>query len=195
MDKIWDRKSFEVGGHWPLWRGWIKTELPRRSSTSRMLNILRENNIIQYICIFRSFIIMYVLDFIPCKQRHIDNKYAAYNQSLHKHVTLVMPESLIIIGQYKVTPHVVWGNSLVSNLGIHQYQEVETLGESKITNQVTITIMTMILNDSSLTLATWTQYTENGSQGMSTVLLIILVCGSMFKQCAYTMYLNDTSKV
>ena len=19
MDKIWDRKSFEVGGHWPLW--------------------------------------------------------------------------------------------------------------------------------------------------------------------------------
>jgi len=50
---------------------------------------------------------MYVLDFIPCKQRHIDNKYAAYDQSLHKHVTLVMPESLIIIGQYKVTPHVV----------------------------------------------------------------------------------------
>ena len=21
MDKIWDRKSFEVAGHWPLWRG------------------------------------------------------------------------------------------------------------------------------------------------------------------------------
>ena len=21
MDIIWDRKSFEVGGHWPLWRG------------------------------------------------------------------------------------------------------------------------------------------------------------------------------
>ena len=21
MDKIWDRKSFEVGGHWQLWRG------------------------------------------------------------------------------------------------------------------------------------------------------------------------------
>ena len=21
MDKIWDGKSFEVGGHWPLWRG------------------------------------------------------------------------------------------------------------------------------------------------------------------------------
>jgi len=25
MDKIWDRKSFEVGGHWQLWRGWKKT--------------------------------------------------------------------------------------------------------------------------------------------------------------------------
>jgi len=21
MDKSWDRKSFEVGGHWPLWQG------------------------------------------------------------------------------------------------------------------------------------------------------------------------------
>ena len=24
MDKIWDRKYFEVGGHRPLWRGWKK---------------------------------------------------------------------------------------------------------------------------------------------------------------------------
>jgi len=24
MDKIWDRKSFEVGSHWPLWREWKK---------------------------------------------------------------------------------------------------------------------------------------------------------------------------
>ena len=24
MDKIWDRKSFEVGGHWPLWPEWKK---------------------------------------------------------------------------------------------------------------------------------------------------------------------------
>ena len=22
MEKIWERKSFEVGGHWPLWQGW-----------------------------------------------------------------------------------------------------------------------------------------------------------------------------
>ena len=26
MDKIWDRKSFEVGGQWPLWRGWKKIQ-------------------------------------------------------------------------------------------------------------------------------------------------------------------------
>ena len=30
MDKIWDRKSFKVGGHWPLWWGW-KNEWPRRT--------------------------------------------------------------------------------------------------------------------------------------------------------------------
>jgi len=24
MDKIWDRKSFQVEGHWPLWRRWKK---------------------------------------------------------------------------------------------------------------------------------------------------------------------------
>jgi len=24
MGKIWDRKSFEVGGHWSLWQGWKK---------------------------------------------------------------------------------------------------------------------------------------------------------------------------
>jgi len=25
MDKIWYRKSFEVGDYWPLWRSWKKT--------------------------------------------------------------------------------------------------------------------------------------------------------------------------
>ena len=24
MDKIWDGKSFKVGGHWPLWWEWKK---------------------------------------------------------------------------------------------------------------------------------------------------------------------------
>ena len=33
MDKIWDRRSFKVGGHWPLWRGW-KNEWPRRTDKS-----------------------------------------------------------------------------------------------------------------------------------------------------------------
>jgi len=46
MDKIWDRKSFEVGSHWRLWlevgshwrlwRGW-KNEWRRRTDNSRTL--------------------------------------------------------------------------------------------------------------------------------------------------------------
>jgi len=32
-----DRKSFEVGGHWPLWRGWKKNEWPRKTDNSRTL--------------------------------------------------------------------------------------------------------------------------------------------------------------
>ena len=43
MDKIWDRKSFEVGGHWPLWRRW-KNEWPRRTDKSRMLKKQKNNN-------------------------------------------------------------------------------------------------------------------------------------------------------
>ena len=35
MDKIWDRKSFEVGGHW-LFGGDEKTQRPR--STDKMSN-------------------------------------------------------------------------------------------------------------------------------------------------------------
>jgi len=30
MVKIWDRKSLEAGGHWPLW-GWWKNEWPWRT--------------------------------------------------------------------------------------------------------------------------------------------------------------------
>ena len=40
MDKIWDRKSFEVGSHWPLWRGW-KNEWPRRTDKSRLLKKIK----------------------------------------------------------------------------------------------------------------------------------------------------------
>ena len=42
MDKIWDRKSFEVGVHWPLWWGW-KTEWPRRTDKSRTLKVFKKN--------------------------------------------------------------------------------------------------------------------------------------------------------
>jgi len=38
MDKIWDRKSFEVGGHWPLWQGWknrMTTQNRQKSNTKR----------------------------------------------------------------------------------------------------------------------------------------------------------------
>ena len=44
MDKIWDRKSFEVGGHWPLWRGW-KNEWPRRTDKSGTLKIREKKSI------------------------------------------------------------------------------------------------------------------------------------------------------
>ena len=38
MDKIWDRKSFEVGGHWPLWRGWknrMTTQKQQKSNAKK----------------------------------------------------------------------------------------------------------------------------------------------------------------
>ena len=36
MDKIWDRKSIEVGGHWPLWRE--KTMQNRQKSKAKKQN-------------------------------------------------------------------------------------------------------------------------------------------------------------
>ena len=36
MNTIWYRKSFVVGGYWPLWLGW-KNEWPRRTDKSRTL--------------------------------------------------------------------------------------------------------------------------------------------------------------
>ena len=40
MDKIWDRKSFEVWGHWPLWRGWkhrMTTQNRQKSNAKKKL--------------------------------------------------------------------------------------------------------------------------------------------------------------
>jgi len=42
MDKIWDRKSFEVGGHWPLWRGWKN----RMTTQNRQKSNAKTNDII-----------------------------------------------------------------------------------------------------------------------------------------------------
>ena len=39
MDKIWDRKSFEVGCHWPLWRGWNN-----RMTTQKRQKLNAKNN-------------------------------------------------------------------------------------------------------------------------------------------------------
>ena len=46
MDKIWDRKTFEVGGHWPL------TEWPGRSDKSRTLKKKKDKQqkYIKFIC-------------------------------------------------------------------------------------------------------------------------------------------------
>ena len=41
MDKILDRKSFEVGGHWPLWRG-EKNKLPCRTDKSGKLKKIKK---------------------------------------------------------------------------------------------------------------------------------------------------------
>ena len=45
MDKIWDRKSFEVGGHWPLWRGWKKRMITQnRQKSNAKKNPKKHNN-------------------------------------------------------------------------------------------------------------------------------------------------------
>ena len=42
MDKIWDRKSFEVGGHWPLWRD----EKNRMTTQNRQKSNAKKNSLI-----------------------------------------------------------------------------------------------------------------------------------------------------
>ena len=41
MDKIWDRKSYEVGGHWPLWRGW-KTRMATQNRQKSNANFFKK---------------------------------------------------------------------------------------------------------------------------------------------------------
>ena len=45
MDKIWDRKSLQVGGHWPLWRGWKKrmtTQNRQKSNAKKIIFFIVE---------------------------------------------------------------------------------------------------------------------------------------------------------
>jgi len=49
MDKIWDRKSIEVGGHWPLWRE--KTMQNRQKSKAKKQNKTKAKKIILIITI------------------------------------------------------------------------------------------------------------------------------------------------
>ena len=55
MDKIWDRKFFKVGGHWPLWRGMKKPNDHAEPTKSRTIkkstgrsNCLKSNLVFQY---------------------------------------------------------------------------------------------------------------------------------------------------
>ena len=45
MDKSWDRKSFEVGGHWPLWRGMKKPNDHAEPTKSNVKNRKRKKRI------------------------------------------------------------------------------------------------------------------------------------------------------
>jgi len=45
MDKIWNRKSFEVRSHWPLWRGWknwMTTRNRQKSNAKKMVTQSQE---------------------------------------------------------------------------------------------------------------------------------------------------------
>ena len=42
MDKIWNRKSFKVGGHWLLWRGWKKRMTTQNRQKSNAIFFLNE---------------------------------------------------------------------------------------------------------------------------------------------------------
>jgi len=35
MDKVWDRKSFEVGGHWPLMKKRMTTQNRQKSNAKK----------------------------------------------------------------------------------------------------------------------------------------------------------------
>ena len=57
MDKIWDRKSFKVGGHWPLWRGCKKRmtmQNQQKSNAKKNKNVQSSGSMIQTCCKIHS---------------------------------------------------------------------------------------------------------------------------------------------
>ena len=44
MYKLWDRKSFEVGGHWRLWRGWKKRMTTQNRQKSNAKKTLKKHH-------------------------------------------------------------------------------------------------------------------------------------------------------
>jgi len=45
MDQIWDRKSFEVGGHWLLWRGMKKRMTTQNRQKANAKKIKNDTNL------------------------------------------------------------------------------------------------------------------------------------------------------
>mgnify|MGYP007133550531 CR=1 FL=1 len=65
MDKFWDRKSFEVRGHWPLWQVW-KNKWPRRIDKSKTLKNKQKKQNKNY-----SIILFLGMKLCGCLQRDI----------------------------------------------------------------------------------------------------------------------------
>ena len=58
MDKIWDRKSFEVGGHWPLWGGWNNGMTTQNRQKSKAKINLYKIHLLHFrkpYCVFHHF--------------------------------------------------------------------------------------------------------------------------------------------
>ena len=84
MDKIWDRKSFEVGDHWPLWRGWKKRMITQnRHKSNANKNKLKNPNLdIVFRCKYQLYKpvkpIIISTSTITCSSYSSSNVYNAY---------------------------------------------------------------------------------------------------------------------
>ena len=82
MDNIWNRKSFEVGGHWPLWRGWNNrmTMQKRQKSNARLLELW--GFYLYIIIIIYLFLLFYLLLLLLVVVVVV--VYRSFNQELHQ---------------------------------------------------------------------------------------------------------------